>query len=138
VPTSALTDSQLPWKPSFAEEFRSSAGKTGKVPRFDGRSLHDWARLTKGKPPLGHPLPSFTPAEVLQRSTPDDLWMVIGGIVIDCTQFQHFHPGGEAILRKYGGRDVTELYEGYHRWVALDQIMGGTCVVGTVVTERRE
>jgi sulfite reductase alpha subunit-like flavoprotein len=37
-------------------------------------------------------------------------WLVIEGRVYDVTEFLHLHPGGEKIVRAYGGMDATRPY----------------------------
>ena len=108
--------------------------RPGKVPRATGCSLGDWSRALakKGDPkPLGQ-LPRLTPEEVSKHNTMDDMWMVINGVVYDCTQWQMFHPGGSAILRDFAGKDVTLLNEYYHKWINLDALIG-PCAVGVLV-----
>lgn len=104
----------------------------GKKPRFDGFSMRDWNKYAaaKGRGPLsdGRTLPTFTITEISKHNTPDDLWMVVGGIVYDCTMWQRFHPGGEAILRACGGRDATEVYNLYHKWVSCEGMLGAFAI----------
>lgn len=100
--------------------------KPGKVPRATGCSLRDWGALVERK---GGTFPAAArtrfigEAEVRQHDRPGDLWMVLHGIVFDCTQFAQFHPGGEAMLHLAAGRDGTALYDHYHRWVQLDVLL---------------
>ncbi|KAK4530571.1 hypothetical protein CCYA_CCYA04G1428 [Cyanidiococcus yangmingshanensis] len=41
-----------------------------------------------------------------------DGWVIVRGGVYDITGFLRYHPGGEAVLRKHLGEDVTALMEG--------------------------
>ena len=44
---------------------------------------------------------------VLTGSSRDSCWVVINGQVYDVTDFLDEHPGGAAIILKYGGKDAT-------------------------------
>ena len=65
--------------------------------------------------------------EVSQHTSVEDLWIVINGRVYDVTEWlvfkiklllpklsfhfrQHSHPGGDAILQDFGGKDATEMF----------------------------
>lgn len=47
-------------------------------------------------------------------NTKDNLKIIIHGKAYDLTEFAPEHPGGSAILYKYGGKDATEAYEPIH------------------------
>lgn len=98
----------------------------GKVVRFDGCSMRDWNAMLAHRnvdPPHPSTLPRIGEAEIRTHSTSRDLWMVVRGIVYDCTMWGRFHPGGLDTLMEAAGRDATELFERYHRWVACDVMM---------------
>lgn len=109
-----------------------------KVPRLPGCSMRDWSTQLAHKrgqlsgqrngsmaPPTVSPQSRrFTAAEVAQHRTPDDLWMVIRGVVYDCTQFQRFHPGGEQLLMECAGRDATAVYDAFHPWISCEGMLG--------------
>jgi cytochrome b involved in lipid metabolism len=40
-------------------------------------------------------------------STRESCWVIIKGQVYDVTNFLDDHPGGAAIILKYGGKDAT-------------------------------
>ena len=124
------------WRPQIDQ---AGVVKRGKVPRFDGRSMRDWQHLHDKKlqvamkavadaPTHHRQLPRIPRSEVEKHNTMDDLWMVIHNIVYDVTVWQHYHPGGEHILRDCAGRDVTDLYDYYHRWVSCEGIIGALAV----------
>ncbi|CBH12060.1 hypothetical protein, conserved [Trypanosoma brucei gambiense DAL972] len=82
-------------------------------------------------------LPYLSISEIRRHNTPDHLWIVIGSVVYDCTKFQHFHPGGERMLQLCGGRDATELFNYYHRWVSCESMLE-PFAVGLVKPEDEE
>ncbi|RLV90641.1 Cytochrome b5 [Spathaspora sp. JA1] len=53
----------------------------------------------------------FTPEQVRQHDTPDDLWMIIYNKVYDITDICKDHPGGVEVLYDCGGVDATEAFE---------------------------
>ncbi|KAM7212764.1 hypothetical protein V8F06_011853 [Rhypophila decipiens] len=54
---------------------------------------------------------TFTKADVLKHSKPDDLWIILHNKVYDATPYQEDHPGGALILRDVAGRDATTEFE---------------------------
>eukprot|EP01104_Vermistella_antarctica_P004131 TRINITY_DN14641_c0_g1_i1.p1 TRINITY_DN14641_c0_g1~~TRINITY_DN14641_c0_g1_i1.p1 ORF type:complete len:518 (-),score=96.12 TRINITY_DN14641_c0_g1_i1:3-1424(-) len=61
-------------------------------------------------------------AEVQQHNTRDDCWVVIHGKVFDITSFLPHHPGGAAIILRYGGKDATPGFEMIHPEDMLQQL----------------
>lgn len=119
-----MSDDPFPgWKPQLE---RRELVRGGKVPRFDGCSLRDWQnKHDKMSFDVAKVSSNRIPREEVQKHTdPDSLWMVIQGVVYDVTSFQLFHPGGEKILRQCSGKDVTDLYATYHRWVSCEGTIG--------------
>ncbi|XP_075795898.1 cytochrome b5 type B [Pelodiscus sinensis] len=55
--------------------------------------------------------PFFTLAEVAQRNSSREAWLVIHGRVYDVSRFLDEHPGGEEVLLEQAGRDATESFE---------------------------
>jgi L-lactate dehydrogenase (cytochrome) len=55
-----------------------------------------------------------TATEVSQHNHLSDCWIVIDDAVWDVTAFAPQHPGGDALLLKYAGRDATRAYAEYH------------------------
>lgn len=62
----------------------------------------------KGEPEVKKAGGTYTVDEVKKHNTKDDLWVIIDGQVLDVTKFAPDHPGGEAALMLYAGRDATE------------------------------
>jgi len=69
------------------------------------------ARLQWGPQP--HELPEMTMAEVEAKVANEkaDL-IIIGGFVLDFSEFKSDHPGGSKLLIAYRGRDATAAFEG--------------------------
>jgi hypothetical protein len=98
----------------------------GKVARYDGCSLRDWNLMLQQRAVPEIPVAAMRrigKAEIRQHAEPTDLWMVIRGIVYDCSSWCRFHPGGVDTLMEAAGRDGTALFEQFHRWVACEVMM---------------
>ena len=44
--------------------------------------------------------------------------------VVVCKRYLHYHPGGIEITKECIGGDATKLFEEYHRWVNVDNLIG--------------
>lgn len=49
--------------------------------------------------------------EVFKHKSPDSCWVIYKGGVYDVTSFLHSHPGGDEILLRYAGSDITEPFK---------------------------
>jgi len=57
-------------------------------------------------------LPIFSKADVAaHRSTPSEMWIIIGKFVYNVAAFVEEHPGGAQILQELAGKDATHDYE---------------------------
>lgn len=54
----------------------------------------------------------FTEREVALHRTEGSCWVLLGTRVYDVTAFLRMHPGGEALIRRRSGRDVSGELEG--------------------------
>jgi len=54
----------------------------------------------------------FSEKEVARHRTKDSCWVLLGTRVYDVTGFLRMHPGGEALILRRSGRDVTGEMEG--------------------------
>lgn len=92
-----------------------------KVGRF---GLSDWTRLVAASKDLaqrhGKPLRKIRWDEIRKHNTVHDGWIVLKGKVYFISPYLAYHPGGEAILKKVLGKDASQLYDKYHRWVNED------------------
>jgi cytochrome b involved in lipid metabolism len=61
--------------------------------------------------------------EVAKHNTRTDCWTVYNGIVYDVTHYASAHPGGMKIFAGKG-KDCTEDYNRYHRWIDCDRTIG--------------
>lgn len=57
---------------------------------------------------------SISDAELVKHTTPQSLWLKIHGRVYDFSRFVDKHPGGKAILLKWGGKDATKTFSAVH------------------------
>lgn len=63
------------------------------------------------------------------------LWLLVGGVVRDCTSLLGFHPGGRQILLRQGGRDATDAFYSSHlgpSWTAASAMLRSMPLVGWV------
>lgn len=93
-----------------------------------GFALHDWKLLLNRSNDLaqrkGAPLRSMTMEEVAQHDKEYDGWMVLHGKVYNIGPYIHYHPGGVNILGPSLGKDGSNLFEQYHRWVGIENLIG--------------
>lgn len=54
----------------------------------------------------------FTEREVARHRTKDSCWILLGTRVYDVTAFLRMHPGGEALILRRSGEDVSRAMEG--------------------------
>lgn len=59
-------------------------------------------------------LPTFSMREVRKHNTENDAWLVVDGYIYNITEFMSHHPGGDIIKRDIG-KDVTHLFDIWHR-----------------------
>lgn len=93
-----------------------------------GFALHDWKLLLNSANDLaqrrGAPLRPITMEEVALHDKVHDGWMVLHGKVYNVGPYLAYHPGGINILKGSLGKDGTELFERYHRWVGIENLIG--------------
>ncbi|KAI3657601.1 hypothetical protein MP638_005805 [Amoeboaphelidium occidentale] len=68
--------------------------------------------------------------EIAKHSKPDDLWLIIHNKVYDLTSFLHDHPGGSAILLKYGGKDATKAFDVVHPPDIITKLLPPSVLIG--------
>ncbi|KAK4758318.1 hypothetical protein SAY87_019619 [Trapa incisa] len=57
---------------------------------------------------------SFSMYEVKKHSSPESAWIVVHGLVYDCTKFLKEHPGGTDSILINAGTDCTEEFDAIH------------------------
>jgi cytochrome-b5 reductase len=89
-----------------------------------GFGLADWTRLVRTSRNLALRRDPSAPlrraiswSEIQTHNSPHDGWVVLRGKVYNITAYINYHPGGARILQKILGKDITALYDVYHRWV---------------------
>ncbi|EIW71298.1 fumarate reductase [Tremella mesenterica] len=73
----------------------------------------------------------YTMEEVGKHNKDTDCWVVIGGEVLDVTNFLNDHPGGAKAILLYAGRDATEEFNMIHPPNAISKYAPDT-VIGKV------
>ncbi|KAL7455157.1 hypothetical protein ACHAWC_006719 [Mediolabrus comicus] len=106
-----------------------------------GFGLHDWMQLLRSAKDLsqrrGAPIRrNITISEVKQHNKPYDGWIILRGKVYNIAPYLAYHPGGSEILEKCLGRDATALFDKYHSWVNLDNLIG-PLLLGYVMIEKK-
>ena len=100
----------------------ATAAPRQKVLRSKGFGLSDWNKLVRASTDLaqlkGQGIRrNITWTEIKQHRELYDGWVVLRGKVYNISPYLPYHPGGQAILHKVLGKDITALYDKYHRWV---------------------
>lgn len=65
----------------------------------------------------------ITISKVRMHCTEDDAWSVFNGNVYNITPYLAVHPGGKEILMRAVGDDGTKLFNQYHSWINVDNIL---------------
>lgn len=97
-----------------------------------GYSLVGWIRLGSSGEDLTGLKGKIVPVshqELEKHNTDDDCWMAIRGKVYNVTRYLDYHPGGRDQLMRGAGKDATSLFDEFHAWVNIDQLLA-KCLVG--------
>ena len=70
------------------------------------KSQYALLRLCSSEPKAQ--LKDVTLEEISKHNTEKDCWVVVGGKVLNVTDFLKDHPGGKKAIMIYAGRDATE------------------------------
>jgi cytochrome-b5 reductase len=93
-----------------------------------GFGMTDWIRLLKSSSDLaqrkGAGLRRITATEVALHHKEHDGWTILHGKVYNIAPYLLYHPGGSSILKQILGKDGSELFDKYHRWVNVDGLVG--------------
>lgn len=60
---------------------------------------------------MGNNLPKYTINEIENHTSKEDLWIIYDNYVYDITKIVNKHPGGEKLLLKFAGKDVTQDFK---------------------------
>ena len=133
-----MNDTTLPKQSGDPKHPRQRANR-GSVVR-PGFGLHDWMTLLRrakdlaqrGGSPLRRDIP---PSEVRLHDKPYDGWVTLRGKVYNISPYLAYHPGGDEILHPVLGKDATSLFDKYHRWVNIENLIG-PLLLGTLRVEK--
>jgi cytochrome b involved in lipid metabolism len=127
----------------MASDTRAPTERNGKIREKvalkPGFHLADWMRLSNSSTNLsgrkeGEGLRKITVAELAEHSSQFDCWTAYNGKVYNISQYLAYHPGGAKQLMLGAGKDCTDLFNKYHRWVNTESILA-KCVVGVLLSE---
>ena len=134
-----------PAEPAAASPARAAAapaarrrGRRGERNVKPGFSLMDWNRragaATGWDARAGGPERRVARSELAGHASPRDCWIALRGRVYNATPYLPYHPGGEEIIRRCGGRDGTAAFDAAHRYVNGHAVLLA-CYVGPLVDE---
>ena len=66
----------------------------------------------------------YTMEDVAKHNAPPSVWSVYKGDVYDITMYINVHPGGKKILEKVYGKDMTPLFNKFHGYINITQMIG--------------
>ena len=66
----------------------------------------------------------YTMKEVALHNAPPSIWSVYNGAVYDITMYVNCHPGGAKMLEKVYGKDMTGLFNRFHGYINIDNVIG--------------
>ena len=66
----------------------------------------------------------YTMQEVALHNAPPSIWSVYKGNVYDITMYVNVHPGGQKMLEKVYGKDMTGLFNRFHGYIDIDKVIG--------------
>lgn len=81
-------------------------------------------------------MPEFSKDEVAAHTSKQEggVWVTYKGLVLDLTDFLHDHPGGESLIQKYAGKDISIIYSSdkYHVHSVTSFAILHSLVIGTL------
>ena len=66
----------------------------------------------------------YTIQEVALHNAPPSIWSIYKGAVYDITMYVNCHPGGTKMLEKVYGKDMTGLFNRFHGYMNIDNVIG--------------
>ena len=76
----------------------------------------------------------YTWEQVAEHNAPPSVWSVYKGDVYDITMYINVHPGGKKILERVYGKDMTPLFNKFHGYIKIANLIG-PLKIGSVVQE---
>lgn len=67
--------------------------------------------------------------ELAKHNKREDCWCAVRGKVYNITRYLDYHPGGADQLIRAAGIDATSLFDEFHAWVNIDQLLA-KCYIG--------
>jgi 4-hydroxysphinganine ceramide fatty acyl 2-hydroxylase len=78
----------------------------------------------------------FAVEEVADHTSKESggIWVIYDGLVLDVSDFVHDHPGGEQLINRFAGKDITAIYgsEKYHVHSKTSVAILQSLVIGSV------
>ncbi|KAJ3037748.1 hypothetical protein HK097_003388, partial [Rhizophlyctis rosea] len=87
-------------------------------PNEDGTPSTTGGTAAPAKPKVKVPEAYYHPTEIAKHNTKKSCWIILWGIVIDCTKYLKLHPGGDKSILIVGGKDATEDFDAIHSKMA--------------------
>lgn len=72
---------------------------------------------------------------VAKHNSKDSCWVILHGKAYDLTEFLPEHPGGQAIILKYAGKDATKAFDPIHPRDVVDKFLDKDKHLGEVTGE---
>lgn len=121
-----MNDTTLPINSNSKSKTKTTTRKKSALRK--GFALHDWKRLLQVSTDLaqrkGQPIRQITMKEIRLHDKIHDGWISLFGKVYNIGPYLHYHPGGVEIFEGCLGGDASSLFEEYHRWVNIDNLIG--------------
>jgi len=65
----------------------------------------------------------YTAEDVSKHTKEEDAWIIVEGKVYDITPYIGMHPGGEAAILKYAGKDASKPFRGPQHGSQVDDVI---------------
>jgi hypothetical protein len=77
------------------------------------------AGAEKEEAKVGNP---YTMEEVAKHTQPDDVWCVVNKKVVNLSTFKNEHPGGEAVIMQFAGKDASSEWNVIHSRNTIEKL----------------
>ncbi|CAK9017149.1 Cytochrome b2 [Durusdinium trenchii] len=81
---------------------------------------------------------TIRPEEVATHQPEDDCWVIVGNLVLDCTEYLAQHPGGKQAILNCAGTDATTIFDLVHHRGIIKKygLREGTIALKGVIKQR--